>query len=118
MVETLTPAQEQALREEVRSWRRPADHFVYELVVVGSAEEAVIAAQPNASLQACVICRRLAAAAGHQEPGLAPFADRGLAGELDGLDPDERQIPAAVKSQPAARAAGGRPLRWRRGVRG
>jgi len=39
VVETLTPAQEQALREEVRGWRRPSDHFIYELVVVGSGHK-------------------------------------------------------------------------------
>ena len=31
-----------------------------------------------------------ATAAGHEDPDLAPFTDPGLAGELDGLDPDER----------------------------
>ena len=90
VVEILTPVQEQALREEVRSWRRPGDHFVYELVVVPSAEEAVIAAQLNASLQACVIRRRFGAAAGQEEPGLAPFADRRIAGDLEGQPPEER----------------------------
>jgi arginine decarboxylase len=90
VVETLTPAQEQALREEVRGWRRPSDHFIYELVVVGSAEEALVAAQLNASLQACVVRRRFATAAGHEEPDLAPFTDPGLVAELDSLDPDER----------------------------
>ena len=74
VVETLTPAQEQAaLREEVRSWRRPDDEFVYELVVVGSAEEAVVAAQLNASLQACVIRRRFASVAGHEVSGSGPL---------------------------------------------
>ena len=90
VVETLTLAQEQTLREEVRSWRRPEDHFVYELVVVASAEEAVIAAQLNPSLQACVIRRRFGAAAGHEEPGLAPFADRRIAGDLEGQAPEDR----------------------------
>ncbi len=90
VVETLTPAQEQALREEVRSWRRPGDHFVYELVVVASAEEAIIAAELNASLQACVIRRRFAPAAGQEEPRLAPFADPRIAADMDGRAPDER----------------------------
>ena len=43
-VETLTSGEEQALREEARSWRRLGDDFAYELVVVASAEEAIIAA--------------------------------------------------------------------------
>ena len=90
VVETLTPVQEQALREEVRSWRRPGDHFVYELVVVASAEEAIIAAELNASLQACVIRRRFAPAAGQEEPRLAPFADPRIAADMDGRAPEER----------------------------
>jgi hypothetical protein len=36
VVEKMTEAQERALRKEVRSWRRPDDEFVYELVVVSS----------------------------------------------------------------------------------
>jgi arginine decarboxylase len=90
VVETLTAAQELAMREEVRSWRKPGDHFVYELVVVGSAEEAIIAARVNANLQACVIRHRFAAAAAHEEPSLAHFADSRIAGELAGQAPDER----------------------------
>jgi arginine decarboxylase len=40
VVESMTEAQERALRKEVRSWRRPDDEFVYELVVVASGDEA------------------------------------------------------------------------------
>ena len=34
MVEDLSEAQERALQEELRRWRRPDDPFVYEIVVV------------------------------------------------------------------------------------
>ncbi|MGH3580575.1 MAG: hypothetical protein ACRDUB_03250, partial [Mycobacterium sp.] len=51
VVEKMTEAQERALRKEVRSWRRPDDEFVYELVVVGSGDEALIAARLNVNLQ-------------------------------------------------------------------
>ena len=90
VVETLTAAQEHALRQEVRSWRRPDDHFSYELVVVNSAEEAIIAARMNANLQACVIRRRFAGAAAHDLSGLAHFADSRIAGDLAGQTQDER----------------------------
>ncbi len=53
----MTEAQERALRKEVRSWRRPDDEFVYELVVVASGDEALIAARLNVNLQAVVIRR-------------------------------------------------------------
>ena len=90
VVEPLTRAEEQALREEVHSWRRADDHFVYELVVVGSAEEAVIAARLNANLQACVIRRRFAPAAAQDLSSLADFADNSIARDLVGRSPDER----------------------------
>jgi nitroreductase len=45
VVETLTAAQEHALREEVRSWRRPDDEFVYELVVPDEVEQRMAAGQ-------------------------------------------------------------------------
>jgi hypothetical protein len=54
----MTEAQERALRKEVRGWRRPDDEFVYELVVVASGDEALIAARLNVNLQAVVIRRR------------------------------------------------------------
>ena len=59
VVESMTEAQERALRKEVRSWRRPDDEFVYERVVVSSGDEAWIAARLNVNLQAVVIRRRL-----------------------------------------------------------
>ncbi len=90
VVETLTAAQEHALREEMHGWRRAGDHFVYELVVVGSAEEALIAARLNANLQACVARRRFAAAAAQDLSSLADFADTGIALDLAGRSPDER----------------------------
>jgi arginine decarboxylase len=90
IVDALTPAQEHALREELRGWRRPGDHSLYELVVVRSAEEAMIGAWLNANLQACVIGRRFAAAAAHDLSSLMQFGDSRIAGDLAGLAPDER----------------------------
>jgi hypothetical protein len=52
VVESMTETQERALRKEVRGWRRPDDEFVYELVVVSSGDEALIAARLNVNLQA------------------------------------------------------------------
>jgi len=90
VVDALTATQEHIAREEVRGWRRPSDHFVYELVVVGSAEEAVVAARLNANLQACVIGRRFAAAAGQDLSSLADFGDGRIAADLADLALDER----------------------------
>lgn len=91
VVEKMTEAQERALRKEVRSWRRPDDEFVYELVVVGSGDEALIAARLNVNLQAVVIRRRFS----HQSPRdlttLSEFIDHELSHDLDDhKSPDER----------------------------
>ena len=59
-MEDLSEAQERSLREELRRWRRPDDQFVYEIVVVPSFEDAVMAARLNFRLQACVVRRRFA----------------------------------------------------------
>jgi arginine decarboxylase len=96
VVETMSPAQEERLREEVHSWRRPGDPFIYELVVVGSGVEAAVAMRLNANIQACVIRRRFSHTALRDLTGLATFADATLSDDLADHSPDERaQILAA-----------------------
>ena len=90
VVETMSPAQEERLREEVHSWRRPGDPFIYELVVVGSGVEAAVATRLNANIQACVIRRRFSHAALRDLTGLANFADATLSDDLADHSPDER----------------------------
>ena len=41
----MTDEQERSLREELRRWRRPDDPFVYEIVVVPSFDDALMAAR-------------------------------------------------------------------------
>jgi arginine decarboxylase len=74
----------------VRSWRRPGDPFIYELVVVGSGVEAAVATRLNANIQACVIRRRFSHAALRDLTGLANFADATLSDDLADHSPDER----------------------------
>ena len=97
VVEKMTEAQERALRKEVRSWRRPDDEFVYELVVVSSGDEALIAARLNVNLQAVVIRRRFSHQSTRDLTSLAEFVDTRVSEELDDhKSPDERaQILAA-----------------------
>ncbi|OYN75516.1 aminotransferase class I/II-fold pyridoxal phosphate-dependent enzyme [Mycolicibacterium sphagni] len=91
VVEKMTDAQERALRKEVRSWRRPDDEFVYELVVVGSGDEALIAARLNVNLQAVVIRRRFSHQSTRDLSTLAEFIDTELTDELaDHQSPDDR----------------------------
>ena len=90
VVETMTPAQEEQLREEVRSWRRPGDPFIYDLVIVGSGIEAAVAMRLNANIQACVIRRRFSHAAVRELSRLANFSDTTLSNDLADHSPDER----------------------------
>jgi arginine decarboxylase len=91
VVEKMTEDQERALRNEVRKWRRPDDEFVYELVVVASGDEALIAARLNVNLQAVVIRRRFSAKSARDLSALAEFVDTGVSHELaDHQSPEER----------------------------
>ena len=90
VVVSMTEAQERALCNELRSWRRPDDEFVYELVIVGSGDEAVIAARLNPSLQACTITRRFAHRSRRDLSALAHFVDVHVSEELSGHTPEER----------------------------
>src|ERR1700754_2203578 len=91
VVEKMTEAQERALRNEVRKWRRPDDEFVYELVVVASGDEALIAARLNVNLQAVVIRRRFSHQSIRDLSSLADFVDTKISTELDDhKSPDER----------------------------
>jgi hypothetical protein len=99
VVETMSPAQEQRLREEVHTWRRPGDLFTYDLVVVGSGVEAAVAMRLNANIQACVIRRRFANAALRDLTNLANFSDATLADDLADHSPDERGSTPTIRRE-------------------
>src|SRR6476469_4080769 len=90
VIEDLTEEQESSLREELRRWRRPDDQFIYEIVVVPSFDEAVMAARLNFRLQACVVRRRFAHRSRHDSPLLAQFAGIDGADDLMDHTPDDR----------------------------
>ena len=97
VVEKMTEAQERSLRNEVRKWRRPDDEFVYELVVVASGDEALIAARLNVNLQAVVIRRRFSHQSTRDLSSLEEFVDDGVSHELaDHQSPEERAQILAV----------------------
>src|SRR6201998_343438 len=97
VVEKMTEDQERALRNEVRKWRRPDDEFVYELVVVSSGDEALIAARLNVNLQAAVIRRRFSHQSTRDLSSLAEFVDTAVSDDLaDHVTPEERAQILAV----------------------
>lgn len=55
VVDDLDPDEECAVRQKLRDMRREDDAFVYDVVLVSNAEDALIAAQFNHNIQACVL---------------------------------------------------------------
>jgi arginine decarboxylase len=97
IVEDMTEHQERSLREELRRWRRPDDPFIYEIVVVPSIEDAIMAARLNFRLQACVVRRRFARRSRYDSSSLAQFIDSVVADDVMEQSPDERaQVLARV----------------------
>ena len=90
VIEDLTDEQERALREELRRWRRPDDEFIYEIVVVPSFDDALMAARLNFRLQACVVRRRFAHRSRHDSSSIAQFAYSGGSADLMERSPDDR----------------------------
>ena len=90
VVEDLTEEQESSLREELRRWRRPDDRFVYEIVVVPSFDEAVMATRLNFRLQACVVRRRFTHRSRQDSSLLAQLAGMDGADDLMERSPDDR----------------------------
>src|SRR5690348_7891939 len=90
VVEDMTDEQERSLREELRQWRRPDDPFVYEIVVVPSFDDALMAARLNFRLQACVARRRFTHRSRHDSAALARFVYSGGSADLMERSPDDR----------------------------
>jgi len=84
IVDDISAAEAQALRDELLSLR-VEDPFTYELVIVPSFEDALVAVLLNSDLQACVIRPGLAASSPHRLDDLRHFLE-----SIDDLD-DETQ---------------------------
>jgi arginine decarboxylase len=90
IVDDMTEEQERSLREELWRWRRPDDQFVYEIVVVPSFDDAVMAARLNYRLQACVVRRRFAHRSRYDLASLGQFVSLAESDDLMQHSPDER----------------------------
>jgi arginine decarboxylase len=90
VVEDMSEEAERALREELRRWRRPDDHFVYEIVVVPSFDDALMAVRLNFRLQACVVRRRFAHRSRQDTSSLRQFVSLVGSDDLMEHSPDER----------------------------
>jgi hypothetical protein len=90
VVEDMSEEAEHGLRDELRRWRRPDDRFVYEIVVVPSFDDALMAARLNFRLQACVVRRRFAHRSRHDTSSLRQFVSLLGSDDLMEHSPDER----------------------------
>ena len=90
VVEDMSEQAEAALREELRRWRRPDDQFVYEIVVVPSIDDAIMAARLNFRLQACVVRRRFSHRSRHDSSSLSQFVLPTGSEDLMDRSPDDR----------------------------
>ncbi|HYB11468.1 MAG TPA: aminotransferase class I/II-fold pyridoxal phosphate-dependent enzyme [Alphaproteobacteria bacterium] len=84
IVDTLDEKEEENLRIGLRRVRRPEDPFVYELVVVPSFEDALIAVLFNHNIQACVIRYGFAFRSQHRLEILQSY--------LDGIDESDLEL--------------------------
>jgi arginine decarboxylase len=90
VIEDMSEAQERSLRKEMRRARRRDDQFVYEIVVVPSFDDAVIATRLNFALEACVVRRRFGGRSAHDTSSLAEFVGEPGPDDLMERSPDDR----------------------------
>src|SRR5215475_3600666 len=90
VVGDMPPDEEEALRQGLLQLRRPEDHFSYEIVVVPSFEDALIAVLFNVNLQACVLSQGFEIASGHELGAVRHFFSDLTPDEVDGLPASER----------------------------
>jgi arginine decarboxylase len=92
VVDTMGPVQEMALKTGMRHARRPDDPFVYEMLVVQSVEDALIAVLTNFNIQTVVIRFSFPFKSAHQ----IPMLQRELFGidqaAFEGVSPSDRGI--------------------------
>jgi arginine decarboxylase len=88
VVDDMTAAREQKLRDELHSLRRPDDEFLYELVVVPTYADAVAAVLFNFNVQACVMRRRFGLRSAHDLSAI-------------GVELEDEQGPEELADQPA-----------------
>lgn len=78
------------LAQEFRKLRRPQDRFVYESVLVGNFEDAVLGTILNGSVEAVIISEGIPFASSHHSPILREFLSTHLA--ASGMDANTGQL--------------------------
>lgn len=95
IVDDLSPHQEVTLKRSLRDKRRTEDSFVYESVVVGSFEDALIGVLFNYNIQAVVIRYGFPYRSRHDVPTLSRYLNRLGDESFDDLPPEEYGVSLA-----------------------
>ena len=105
VVDAMGPLQEAALKQGMRQARRPDDPFIYELLVVQSVEDALIAVLTNYNIQTVVIRFSFPYRSVHQIPAAAARAVGRRPGGVRGGLARRSRHPAVRGDRPAAARA-------------
>jgi arginine decarboxylase len=92
VVDAMSTAEEQMLRQGLRQARRPDDPFIYELVVVPSFQDALIALLTNYNIQSVVIRYSFPYRSPHQLEVLQRELARIDETEFESVEPSERGV--------------------------
>jgi arginine decarboxylase len=92
IVDAMSPVEEQMLRQGLRQARRPDDPFIYELVVVPSFQDALIALLTNYNIQSVVIRYSFPYRSARQLEVLQRELARIDESEFESVEPAERGI--------------------------
>ena len=89
---TSTTPEADVLREEMHRLRRPEDPFTYELVIVPSFEDALVAVLLDSEVQACIIRPGFAVTSQHNLADMARFIEDVDLAAVQPLSTDERML--------------------------
>jgi len=95
IVSPAPPARWPAITQDLRRLRRPEDQFIYESVVVGSFEDALLASLFNGGIEAVVIYDGFPFASHHEAPILHELLVTQLGVQGDGVAVEEQGTPLA-----------------------
>lgn len=90
------PSRYEQARQDIRRLRRPDDPFIYELLQIGSFEDAVVGVLANPDLQAVVIGDGFTFRSRHDLPGVREILARSIPFDPQGVDVREYGLKLAA----------------------
>ena len=93
VVDDISEQEEEELREGLVGMRRDDDEFIYDIIVVPSCEDAIIAALFNHNIQSCILRYNFPRASDSTVPELRRYLDMLDQESLDALDAVDPALP-------------------------